>query len=482
MPDPRHKSTSIFDRLPEGIFRPLGSPNRRHAWDLLVHLYDQFFSPDAPPVDVDGLLHRTVTMEIERFILNRADWIDEEGEETDTPLNGRANLALARLVECGWLREERAGVRTFLDMHPTVQKFLELLWQFAEEGPQLIGGKVQLIHNQLVEVDKNPSLQAVGFSEAAKQARQLISLLKNTTVRVKDVLASLADKDSTSAYIAAFFNDYISTIFIRDYHELRTDNHPLRHRFDILRIVYELRDNPEKRAILVASYRTSRRLATDEEAEELFEKDVSRFLLFTQIETFLDRLDSSINRATSRAIAYINYSLRTRSHLDRLIKQSIESAVRADEAGLPIMAGLPSGQLFSEQRLREAREPSAPPQRTSIRKREMTTEQRAIIALHKAMTRRREITAKMIRDYLDSQIQNGVALNSDTLQIKSVSDLVAYASLSRLGMGSRRQLTRIGYPLAVQMPNIQVTLERDNTTENDYLIVPKFTVQIVKGK
>lgn len=473
---------SIFDRLPEGIFRPLSSANRHSAWDLLIHLYDQFFSPDAPPVDVDGLLHRTVTMEIERFIQNRSDWVGEEDEAPDTPLNVCANLALARLVECGWLREERAGVRTFLDMHPTVQKFLELLWQFAEEGPQLISGKVQLIYNQLVEVDKNPSLQAVGFSEAAKQARQLISLLKNTTVRVKDVLASLADKDSTAAYIAAFFNDYISQIFIRDYHELRTENHPLRHRFDILRIVYGLRDDDEKRAVLVASYRTAHRLATDEEAAELFEKDVSRFLLFTQIETYLDRLDASINRATSRAIAYINYSLRTRSHLDVLIRQCIESAERADAAGLPIMVGLPSGQLFSEQRLREAREPTAPAQRSSIRKRAMTIEQKAVIALHKAMTRRREITAKMVKDYLVAQAQGGVAVSSDTMQIKSVSDLVAYASLSRLGMGSKRQLARIGYPLAAQMPDVQVTLEKGSTSENDYLIVPKFTVQIAKGK
>lgn len=481
MPDPQ-KSISLFDRLPEEIFRPLSAPTRRQAWDLLVHLYDQFFSPDAPPVDADGLLHRTVTMEIERFIQNRADWLAEDGETPETPLNVRANLALTRLVECGWLREERTGVRVFLDMHPTVQKFLELLWQFAEEGPQLIGGKVQLIYNQLTEVDKNPSLQAAGFSEAAKQARQLISLLKNTTVRVKDVLASLAEKDSTAAYIAAFFNDYISKIFIRDYHELHTENHPLRHRFDILRIVHALRDDDEKRAVLIGWYRTAHRLSTDEEASEMFERDVSRFLLFNQIETYLERLDASINRATSRAIAYINYSLRTRSHLDVLIRQCIESAERAEAASVPLMAALPAGQLFSEKRLREAREPAAPAQRSSIRKRTMTPEQKAIIALHKAMTRRREITPKMVRDYISTQMQSGAPLTSDGMQIQSVSDLVVYASLSRLGMGSKRQLARIGYPLAVQMPEVLVTLEKGSATENDYLIVPRFTVQITKGK
>lgn len=474
--------TSIFDRLPEGIFRPLASSNRRHHWDLLIHLYERLFSPDAPPVDADGLLHRTITMEIERFILTRSDWVGEEGDEPDSPLNVRANLALARLVECGWLREEGVGLRKFLDMHPTVQKFLEILWQFAEEGPQLIGGKVQLIYNQLIEVDKNPSQQAGGFAEAAKQSRQLVSLLKNTAVRVKDVLAELANKDSTAAYIEAFFSEYISKIFIRDYHDLRTDNHPLRHRFDILRIVYELRDEPAKRDVLVSWYRTAHQLATDLEAEEMFEKDVSRFLLLGNIETYLDRLDANINKATSRAIAYINYSLRTRSHIDTLIRQSIESAIRVDEAGEPIMAALPSGALFSEQRLREAREPSTPPQRSTIRKKVMTTEQRAMATLHKTMTRHREVTGKMVMNYLESQAKSGTALDSGSMRIESVPDLIAYACLSRLGMGTHRQLVQSGYPLAADLRNVRVTLEKGKTSENDYLIVPKFSVQIVKEK
>lgn len=474
-------SKSIFDRLPEGIFRPLASANRRHHWDLLVHLYDRFFSPDAPPVDTDGLLHRVVTMEIERFILSRGGWIGEEGEEPDSPLNVRANLALSRLVECGWLREEGVGLRKFLDMHPSVQKFLELLWQFAEEGPQLIGGKVQVIYNQLLNVDKDPSGQAGGFAEAAKQSRQLVSLLKNTAVRVKDVLTELADKDSTAAYIEAFFSQYITKIFIRDYHDLRTDNHPLRHRFDILSIVYELRDDPVKRGVLVSWYRAAHQLKTDLDAEEMFEKDVSRFLLLGNIETYLDRLDDNINKATSRAIAYINYSLRTRSHVDVLIRQSIESAIRADEAGEPIMAALPSGALFAEQRLREARVPAKPLERTAIKKKAMTSKQRATATLHRLMTRNREITGKMVMQYLESQTSDG-RLDSDTMQIKTVPDLIAFACLSRLGMGSHRQFTQSGYPLAAELPNVRVTLEKGQTTENDYLIVPKFMVQITKGK
>lgn len=215
---------------------------------------------------------------------------------------------------------------------------------------------------------------------------------------------------------------------------------------------------------------------------ELFERDVSRFLLFTQIENHLDRLDDSINRATRRAVAYINYSLRTRSHIDRLIRQCVESAERADELGIPIEAGLPSGPLFSEQRLREPRVPATPPQRSTIRKRSMTPQERARVLLHKAMTRRRELTPRMIGGYLKAQAEKGAPLTSDGMRIETVEDLVAFASLSRLGMGSRRLLIQTGYPLATQMPDVLVALEPGRTSENEYLIVPKFTVKIMKGK
>lgn len=474
-------TSSIFDRLPEEIFRPLASPNRRQFWALLIHLYDQFFSPDAAPLDEDGLLHRSVTMEIERFIERNADWVDEDGESVETPLNVRANLALARLVECGWLREERVGVRTFLDMHPTVQKFLELLWQFAEEGPQFIGGKVQLIYNQLIEVTKQPSSQAGGFSEAAKQARHLVGLLKNTAIRVKDVLDSLSQNDSTAAYIRAFFSDYISSIFIRDYHDLRTDNHPLRHRFEILAMVYDLRDDTQKREVLIDWYRAAHRLGSMVAAEELFERDVSRFLLLAQIETYLDRLDSSINRATRRAVAYINYSLRTRGHIDRLIGEAIKTAEQADGEGLPLVLGVPAGPLFCTQRLREPRQMALQPKRSAIRKRTITPEQRAIMKLRAAMNRRREITPRLINHYLASQIKAGADLTSESLKIRSINDLVSYASLARLGLAGTRVLMARQHPLARQLPHIQVALEKGQTSENEFLVVPRFTVRVMKG-
>lgn len=181
-----------------------------------------------------GYLQRSITLEIERFISD-TEWSQEGDEEVaNTPLNVQSNIIYRRLVNSGWLREDRIGVKNYVTMPTTVQKFLELLRQFAEEGPQIIAGKVQLIHNQIEQVLADPARQASGFHEAAQQARQLIITLSATTMRVREAIDLLSAQETTAAFVRAFFDDYIGQLYIRDYHELRTQTHPLRHRWRII--------------------------------------------------------------------------------------------------------------------------------------------------------------------------------------------------------------------------------------------------------
>ena len=249
--------TGLFDRLPAELFAPLASPNHSRYWDLLLRLHDQFFGPEAAPPEGDGYTQRSLTLEIERYILEASDWAPEDNDTPDTPLSVQSNIIYRRLANSGWLREDRIGVRNFVSMPTTVQKFLELLRQFAEEGPQIIGGKVQLIHNQLEQVLADPARQAGGFHEAARQARELVSSLSATTMRARDAMDLLARQETTANYIRAFFDQYIGQLYIRDYHELRTENHPLRNRWRIIDAALELRDSPDKRRVMVDYYQSA---------------------------------------------------------------------------------------------------------------------------------------------------------------------------------------------------------------------------------
>ena len=161
---------NLFDRIPHGLFAALTGRNNRRAWDLLVRLSDRYFGPDAVPPYPDGYLHDQIVKEIERFLLD-AGW-EHEGDdpvpEVATPLSIQANQLLARLVETGWLTEERVGLRRFVSMRPVVARFFDTIQQFVTEGPQLFGGNVLLVYNQLKSVSHDPRGQAGGFVSAAQ--------------------------------------------------------------------------------------------------------------------------------------------------------------------------------------------------------------------------------------------------------------------------------------------------------------------------
>jgi len=476
-----NSTTGLFERLPDTLFRPLASQNRQLYWDLLVHLYEQFFGPDAPPSPEDGYLLRTVTIDIERFISTR-EWLAAEGEipEEDTP-DGQARYILRALIDSGWITPERIGVRTFLDMKPSVQKFLELLKQFAEEGPQFIGGKVQLIYNQLTAVLASPAEQAAGFHESAKAARALISTLKATNMRVREAMDMLSTHDSTADFVRAFFTDYIANLYIRDYHELRTDNHPLRHRYEILQTVYELRDAPQARDPLVRWYQHAFKTTSREQAEALFEKDASRFLVFGQIEHYLDRLNNSVSRTTRRALSFIQYRIRTRDRLDRLLDQSFTAFEAADVAGVPLEWPLAKGPLFSEGSLREPKMAPTPVQRTPVRNPTMTAEMRIHNELRKQVTKNREVTPRELIRYIEANVPAGQARTSDTLPIDGVKGLCMHAALTRLTLASEvAPVTRHKHlPFLGELRKRGISLHRiaGEYTENRFFTAPKFQVR-----
>src|SRR3990172_5775443 len=227
---------NLFDRVPQGLFGALTGRNNRRTWDLLVRLSDRYFGPDSVPPYPDGYLHDQVVKEIERFLLD-AGWEDEGDEPTPavaTPLSIQANQLLARLVDTGWLMEEKVGLRRFVSMRPVVARFFDTVQQFVTEGPQLFGGNVLLVYNQLKSVSQDPKGQAGGFISAAQLCVRLINSLNATTLRVRDLMKELTQEAETPVFVRRFFSEHISELYVRDFKQLRTENHPLRLRYEII--------------------------------------------------------------------------------------------------------------------------------------------------------------------------------------------------------------------------------------------------------
>lgn len=480
------QSSGLFDRIPGELLRPLTGGGRAAMWELLVHLNEALFCVDVLGGNGDGHLRRRVIDEIQSFLLDRVDWHGDEEDAEKGSVGERANALLNRIIDCGWIKPHVIGARTYLLMPPVVQRFLETLIKFAEDGAQFVSGRVQIIFNSLRALADTTELRASDaalLSTVARDARDLLSSLANTSVRIRDVLALLREEDVTSRYVQRFFRDYISDLYIKDYRDLRTENHPMRHRNDIVAIAEEMRGNLLRRDGMIRAYKDHHKVRNIARAEQMFEKDIAFILRFRQVEEYLDRLDDNVNRATRAALATLSYRLRTPSNLSQQLlfaAQAVAALPDHAEITWPLMQGA----VFGTDRLRQPVVPYTEPEISKIRRRPLTPEQRAYSEMRRAMVRARQVSAAQVRKYRETRLPQGTPVSSEQLRIETVEDLVMAMALSRASflrasMPPRRQKDD---PLLRAMRGLEISAATagDDVQISEHLRVPRFVVRRVE--
>lgn len=467
---------NLFDRIPPNLFGPLTGKNSRRAWELLARFAERYFGPDAVPTYADGYLHEQITKEIERFLLDKG-WDSETGEAAATPLNIQANMLLTRLVETGWLVEDRVGARRFISMRPVVARFFETLQQFAVEGPQLISGNIQLVFSQLRAVADNPRAQAAGFVSAAQLCVRLINSLSATTLRARDLMKELTQEQATPVFVKRFFSEHIAELYVRDFRELRTENHPLRLRYDIIELVSRVAHEEPARSELLQGYRELPGSRPGEETEQL-ERDVERFRKLLDVERFLERMDRVMESATQRAIAYLGYRLKASDRIEEVVADTLNALNRADLSSQPIEGGLLSPlPIVSEHRLRMPTAPPPRPARKPMVKREMTVHERALHLLRKAMIAHRDATPMAMKRYVQANLPLGRVVKAADLPTKEVEDAVAFVVLMRMASIAKNNPQAMrGNPLMRQLGFRPDMVEDGARVDTELFNTPDFTV------
>ncbi|WP_435626577.1 Wadjet anti-phage system protein JetA family protein [Candidatus Ferrigenium straubiae] len=468
---------NLFDRIPIGLFSALTGKNNRRAWNLIVRLYDQYFGPDAVPDYAEGYLHEKVIKEIERFLLD-AGWENESEEASPlaTPLVIQANQLLNRLVETGWLIEESVGLKNFVSMRPSVAHLFDLLRQFTNEGPQLLGGNILLIYNQLKGAIQDPKAQASGFASAAHLSAQLINSLSATTLRARDLMKELIQEDTTPNFVRRFFSEHIGELYVRDFKQLRTENHPLRLRYEIIEMVSELTTNEGSRMALLSGYAELPGAISGEEEESL-ERDVRRFRKLLDVEKFLERMDQVVDSATQRAIAYMGYRLKASERIEEVIADTINAVIKAEEREIPLHGKLLSPDpLFSEERLRMPASPPPKPVRTALKKREMTVHEKAKRLLRKAMLQHRQTSPAAMKRYIETHIKPGETITAENLPIKTVEDAVAYLVLLRFASAITKRPSSVSKNPLMHNLGFDAELTNEPRVDGVYFNTPHFKI------
>jgi len=485
-------ASNLFDRLPERIFRPLGAhEHARRNWSLLNHLYNDFFAPEADPPEGEGWTQKRMVASIERFLVRWDDKHEPNVKERGTPINVRSHDALSTFLDSGWLGIDRVGFTQFVIMRPTVQNLFELLKTFAEQGPEFIGGRVQSIRNNLQQVQADPERYAAVFQVAAKECSALLRMLNITRMRVREASEHLRAQESANIFLEKFFGDYISSLYIGDYSDLFSSNHPLASRWDIVDLASRITEEPGSREQLRRWYRKNLRCRSNEEADVLIENDTSRVMALREVDRLLSRLKDAVTRANDQALGYLEYKVRSQGNFDLKMDQVIKAVVRAgdsrpDDETLSIPTGWSQGRLFSEDALKKPNKKPLKRKNVVIQKRQLSPEARARRLVRQIMKGNREVSEARIIQYIDRHMELGEVLESSSMEVASINDLCILAVFSRLGLIADRtqRNTRAGIVRPKLFKELSRYIEVELTGErfeNEYLEAPVVRIRRRKG-
>lgn len=466
----------LFTRVSERLFAPLASANKQTYWGILCALYDRRFGPDAPLPPSFGFTTRDITHDIETELVIHDAWTDEDGATPETPLNIRAITIFNRLHDCGWLRLDRHGVDKRVSMTPAVNQFLGQLINFAETGPIFVAGKVRSIELNLKSVMEGAGGDSL--VEAADQARNLLEHIRNTGTNVRDLMSALGKEETTTEYVRRFFSDFIEQVFIGDYKELRTREHPLSRRPQILLWVDELHGSPQGRERMIAWYETKRFQGDRAKAERMFERDIQKLRDIQRIDDYLERLDDEIRRANRRALAYLDYRLRSLRPIDKVVDAAI---IRVLDCGADTHEGpFAPGDMISSACLAEPRRQEVREKAPQLRESAPTDEEIARSKLRAIARNLRSVNAPKLAEFVSRQLSGKQAIASEDLQLGGVADVRAYQTLLVLGAAMESGSAYLRHQALTMMRGFKVRRTGDKEIENKWITGVPFQIESAK--
>src|SRR5579863_1211243 len=254
----------LFERVPRGLFGPLGDRYAELYWELLATLYRCEFEREP------FVVLRLVALEIaEQAIRNSTLWATRRAEleefarqeeipnanegspggtrygkpekrpESDIPdenalVRALARRLTARLERSGWIHfQYRSGQGEIMSFHPYAARIAETLLRVARDDQPIFQG---LVHYIAALLDRRAFAQRPGVSlaEAKRNTLELSRELKILERNIHIFTQRLLDEANTAAAVLAEGIDRYEHAVLANYHRLKTIDNVYRQRSAIL--------------------------------------------------------------------------------------------------------------------------------------------------------------------------------------------------------------------------------------------------------
>ena len=487
--------TQLFDRLPDRLFSPLASGNRRTYGALLLDLYPLFF--DQIHADVFPS-RETVRHEIEeRLAVMAVAWQEEVevGAEapapkttgTSVPLSGATAFPVAsggdhetslaaqvyrRLRDVGWFEEEQDGYRVWVTVPPAVGTLWASLMEIARPDRVFYGGMVLSIFNNVQKAWEEPEAQVLALRQAAREARRFLQHLSTMIQGLKGLHGEISGYNDHRLILSRFFEDFVTRILVQDYKRLKTRNNPFRYRQQILQRVRELEYDLVRQRALVRGYLEQTGEADGDAAQRAIGEDLRQLRdVFERLDGHLERVDRFRARVERRVADTVRYLDRTQpgqaARLAGLLRDlGPPLGELPDEAATPLPLPLIDVLPVGAQSLKAAPRHRHPPTPRPLISRAVDPAVQARQQALRAYLDRRRIDPQRIARYLERQLAGRGHAEGAALTIASVEDFIAFTHVRHLnylpGAGRLRQTYRVE--------------AREGLVDNDWVRCPAFVV------
>lgn len=468
------ESDALFDKLQDRIFGPLASPNRRNYWRVICRLYADYFGPDVSAPPIDGYAFRIIQLAVEDELSRIDDWLFEDGDAPNTPNASRANQLIKTFTVSGWLVVATRGAREFISMRAETLTFAGILLSYAQAEPVFFSAKVRSIKSLLLAVHKGEG-DGDQLNEAASQSRHLIEHIRHMIGAVAGLESTFRETKTTADFVRTFFQDFIETHFIGDYRELRTTDHPLAERNQIVEMAEDLSSLDSHRERLLVWYRDKRANGSLDKAELLFARDIGRLLDFNRIDEFLLRLDEEVRRVNQRALAMLDYRLRSTQQLDYLLQWATRAVLSSHEA-LESTPFAPGDMIASDRMatpIRRSSEHQAAPLRQIV----VSDEELAKAGLRLRAREARTMTAPELAGFVRQQLGDAESTESKSLTLNTIKDVRALQVLMTLASASSLKSPKIDQASLTMTRGFRVQQIVGEPLITPYLIGTSFRIE-----
>jgi len=348
----------LFERVPQGLFGPLGDPYAELYWGVLASLYQHEF--EREPL----LVLRAVVLELtEQVIRGSQLWVerrqDLEALAQDADADGKANTRraarneppddaqsnaeddqtlvracsrriVARLERSGWIHfQYRAGVGEIMSFYPYAARILEALLKVARDEQPILQGLVHSIAT-LLEPQAFAQRPGVSISEAKRHTLELARELKILERNIHLLTQRVLDEAATAADVLEEGFERYEQAIMANYHRLKTVDNVYRRRSAILERLDAI-EREEGALETATEWYAAQQGADKAESRIMVARDLALLRShFDTIPRIVDEIDSRNARFSGVALRKIRYLLRQDRRTEAQLQFIVEALARGD--------------------------------------------------------------------------------------------------------------------------------------------------------